>query len=179
MIDPPPTISLDDIRIVEPDRDNLAVFNAKATWDQAVALVEEDHDPDAVAEVLLTLDQGEMHEVWRAAPIASRGSAPVDAMESESILCVALMQLDSSRDWQPTYIPATVAALLKTVSEIHEESQAMALAILALQGFIHTELPGAEWPETLRMALALAQPVVDGLFPLSENQEAATAATQH
>jgi hypothetical protein len=179
MIDPPPTISLDDIRIVEPDRDNLAVFNAKATWDQAVALVEEDDDPDDVAQVLLTLDEGEMHEVWLAAPIASRGAAPIDAIESESILCAALMQLDSSRDWQPTYIPATVSALLETVRAIHEESLAMATAILALQGFIHTELPGAELPEPLRMALLLAQPVVDGLLPLVEDQEAATTATQH
>jgi len=63
-----PSLSLDDLRVAEPDRDNEAAFDPQETWHAARDKMEEGYSAATVADVLMELDdneRGALADYWR------------------------------------------------------------------------------------------------------------------
>lgn len=105
-------LSLDDIRIAGPDRDNDGAFDPEATWANACALVEIGHPAATVAGLLLELSNHELGDVRQFCPVHPDDIDAADAISPEVALCRALGQIDGLRQWIPTISVASVYDLL-------------------------------------------------------------------
>lgn len=115
-----PPLTLDDIRVAGPDRDNAEAFEPYETWFLACGFVAA-HGAEAVAGLLMELPADELDMVRDVAPVhepfgdrkgSAAGSKPVAADGAEVALCRALNLLESGERWLPIISRASVYDLL-------------------------------------------------------------------
>ena len=144
-----PPLTLDDLRVAEPDRDNAEAFDAATTWWMACDAIYAGHPAATIAALLLTLPAGELDglaEEWKS---HTQGTLSCPAQDGRAFtcsdlrLCMALQEIDPDREaWvcAPTLDPAS---LWETVRDF----DAMEAEIVRLRQIAADAGQVAKWAE--------------------------------
>lgn len=151
MPDPLPPLTLDDIRVCEPDRDSAAVFDPSETWIAACIAIENGHAPEAAAALLLELGDNDLQTLrdwWRDECREIDGQR--DAECCDLLLCRAIDETHKlGRKWPlPPIDSASVLHLLAERDRLRA----------ALTGFVDQyDSDPRTWPDDMAMLLANAR----------------------
>jgi hypothetical protein len=168
-----PALTLDDIRVAEPDRDNEVAFDASETWIAACAKISDGgYSADDVANVLLTLPPEELDELrqdWIA-----HCQSTLDHLEGMALwaadipLARALDRLDPNNvDWPLPYLNAGEACAVLDERDNLRAENARLRALLADSCHHNNEAaqanptPAPE-PRPLRVVIGIEGGMVQG-----------------
>jgi hypothetical protein len=163
-----PPLSLDDIRVAEPDRDSEAEFMPEETWTQAChwqdGAIDKGYAPAAVAAILLDLPGDELDELrdWWAGEcdsVAQEGQGR-DALCHDLLLCRALDALHPDGWPLPMIDPATVLDLLDERDALQAENAKLRALLLEM---VPGGIGSAAWPGYLARVLAALGTTADAV----------------
>lgn len=109
-------LTLDDVRVASPDRDNAEVFDPGATWGQACGYVAGGYAAAEVAALLMELDDGDLkvlREWSNYYATTADGTGLISASDADLPLLAALNKLDTLKWELPPIEPESALAILR------------------------------------------------------------------
>lgn len=162
-----PPLTLDDVRVVEPDRDAEEAFDAKETWIAACDRIQAGYPAADVADLLMQLDddeRGAVADYWRDHTLDTIGSPGLDGRDfhcPDIRLALAMQEREPDCDeWTcaPTLDPASLWETVVEFDRLQAENArlraALALAGPFMEGFEGDECQGGDFPAQLAQVRA-------------------------
>ncbi len=157
-----PPLTLDDVRVVEPDRDSEGVLVPSETWWSACDKVEIGYPAADVAALLLSMDLMDtslLWSWWRDEVMEAAAHNATREADCPDVLLLAALNAKDVRFWRlPAISGASVVVLRGEFDRLQAENArlraALALAGPFMEGFEGDECQGGDFPAQLAQVRA-------------------------